>query len=367
MNQPGRTTLYDRHVAAGGKMVDFHGTCLPLRYTREVEEHLAVHERIGLFDVSHMGEIEVRGSKALPFLQCLTPNDLADLRDGQCRYNVLCREDGTAVDDIIVYYLAPERYMLCVNAANRAKDFDFLAGNAPTGLTIEDRSAEFDQLAVQGPLAETLLDELVDVPRGPMPPFTFRQLTLRGLPVLYSVTGYTGCGGAELYVDPERSPALWDLLLEAGKKYGLQPCGLGARDTLRLEQGYMLFGNDLRDDTTPIEAGLAWVVKFQKGAFNGREVMLAQVNGGLKRRIAGLRMLDKGIPRPGFSVFSQDRPAGTITSGTISPVLRTGIALGLLDPTLAPGAPIEVDIRGQRHPGEIVKVPFVPTRRRKKP
>ena len=362
--EPVKTTLYQSHVAAGAKIVDFHGFMMPLRYTSETREHLNVRTNAGLFDVSHMGEIEVTGPEALNYLQMITPNNVGVLRPGQCQYSVLLREDGTAVDDIIISCFGDNHYFICVNAANKDKDFAHFCACVPKGAKVLDLTADYDQLAIQGPKALTLLAALCKDPVAEMPPFTFIRTQIEGMKVIFATTGYTGERGGEMYVSPKDSPRLWDLLLDKGREINLQPTGLAARDTLRLEMGYMLFGNDLNDDMSPIEAGLAWVVKFDKGSFFGRERLWNEAKEGkLRRRICGLIMEDAGIPRSNYIVCASGTEIGKVTSGGQSPTLKRGIALALLDFPRSPGEQLDVMIRDKANRAMQVKPPFIDKRR----
>lgn len=359
-----KTTLYERHKAMGAKMADFHGFVLPIRYTQEAKEHANVRENIGVFDVSHMGEIIVTGPGALAYLEKLQPNNLSALKIGKCQYTVLCREDGTAVDDIIIYRRGEQDFFICVNASNADKDYAFMQSYKSTGVNLHNASAEYDQLAVQGPKAEALLADLFGSPVVGLKPFSFLDVNLDGMPIIYSTTGYTGERGAELYCRPDHTERLWDLLFQRGEIYGIGPAGLAARDTLRLEMGYMLFGNDLLDDTTPIEAGLNWVVKFQKLDFHGRDTMLAQSEGALKRRLRGIVLDEKGIPRTGYAVTNAaGKSLGAVTSGTISPTLGTPIAMAYLSTDTDLTEPVFVQIRTSHVRGHIVQPPFVTLKR----
>ena len=359
-----RTPLNAAHRRRGGRMVEFAGWDMPVYYTGILEEHRAVRERAGLFDVSHMGEVEVRGAGAVAACQRIVTNDVAKLAPGGAQYGVLCLPSGGIVDDVIYYRLGDDRILFCVNASNQQKDFEWIRDNARE-VEVIDRSADFAQLALQGPSAERILQPLTPVELHALRAFFAVQATVAGVSTLISRTGYTGEDGFELYVAPERAEALWERLLDDGASEGLVPVGLGARDTLRLEKGLMLYGNDIDETTTPLEAGLGWVVKLDKGDFIGREALARQKAEGLRRRLVGLTM-DESAPPPrhGYAVNRAGRSVGVVTSGTKSPTLGRGIALAIVEsPSGEIGTRLEVEIRSRQHPGEVVPLPFV--RRRK--
>ena len=355
-----KTTLYEEHQKANGKIVDFHGILLPIKYSGEIEEHLNVRTNIGLFDVSHMGEIEITGPEAFFFCQQITCNDVAILKPGMAQYTALMRKNGTVVDDAIIYKFSDTHFFIVVNATNIEKDFGHMQEHLIKGAVAVNNSNNYDQLALQGPKARKLMAELSEINVSDMPPFNFVKTKIDNCEVLLSTTGYTGEDGFELYFSPEYSAKLWNLLLDKGKKYNLLPIGLGARDTLRLEMGYMLYGNDLDDETTPIEAGLGWIVKLKKGDFFGREVLEKQKEGALNKTLIGLKMLDKGVPRHGYEIFCGDKNIGKITSGTMSPSLKTGVAMAYVKPGMVkPGETVNVQIRSNKLRAEVVKMPFV--------
>lgn len=353
-----QTPLHAEHVRSGAKLVPFAGYEMPVSYAGLVEEHHAVRNHCGLFDVSHMGEFFVSGPGALELLQYATSNDVARLKPGQVQYSCMPNGQGGIVDDVLVYRLDEDAYMLVVNASNRAKDLAWLHELNRWDATVEDRSEAYALLALQGPGAADVLRPLAD---GPDPAelayYTFRRGTVCGRPALISATGYTGAGGFELYLAPADAPAVWEALLAAG----VPPCGLGARDTLRLEAGFCLYGNDIDDTTSPIEAGLGWITKFTKD-FVDRERLASQKSAGTARVLRGLRVLDRGIPRHGYTVEDADgTPIGEVTSGTMSPTLGYGIGLAYLSADSAElGNHVFVRVRNNALRAEVVRPGFLP-------
>jgi aminomethyltransferase len=353
-----RTPLYAAHQALGARFVDFGGWEMPVQYTSILDEHQAVRQRAGLFDVSHMGEIELRGRHALAVAQELTVNDLGRVHDGQAQYSLLCRPSGGVVDDIMVHRVSSERVLLCVNASNTAKDFAWIADNR-NGAEVIDRSAEFALLALQGPRATEILTGLTSLPLSKIAPFAFAEGKVGARQALVAHTGYTGEDGWEIYCAPGDAPALWDILLEAGRRFDIRPAGLGARDTLRLERALPLYGHELTDETTPLEAGLGWVVRFTKPSFIGRDALRQQRERGLTRRLVGLELTAPGIPRQGYPIVHDGGAVGTVTSGTKSPTLGKAIGLGYVASTLgAVGTQLGVDIRGRVVGARVVHLPF---------
>lgn len=365
------TAFTECHIAAGAKMAEFAGYNMPIEFTGINDEHVAVREKVGVFDVSHMGEIWVKGPKALPFLQYVTSNDVSTLYDGKVQYSCFPNGKGGIVDDLLVYRIDAETYLLVVNAANTDKDWKFLCEHAPKfGLTpgkeLYNASDEIAQLAVQGPLAMDLVQELCpDGDVKSMEYYTFCKTTVAGIPnAILSITGYTGAGGCEIYVANEDAAKLWDALWKTGGKYGLKNIGLGARDTLRLEMGFCLYGNDLDDTTSPIEAGLGWITKFNdtKGDFIDRTLLAAQKEHGVARKLVGFEMVERGIPRHGYEVAAVDEPSkiiGTVTSGTQSPSLKKGVGLAYVQPDYAKaGTEIAIVIRGKAVKAQVVRPPF---------
>lgn len=354
-----RTPLYDVHVRSGARLVEFAGWEMPVQYAGILEEHEAVRRRAGLFDVSHMGEVVFRGPSALEALNRLFTNDLAKVADGQAQYGCLCRESGGIVDDVVVYRRSAQDLLVCVNAGNRQKDFEWLRDHAGPGVEVVNESDDWAQLALQGPLAVQILQRVTPLNLSTLKPFRFADGVAAGARCIVARTGYTGEDGFELFCRPDEASRLWDALVEAGKPEGLRPAGLGARDSLRLEVAYRLYGSDMDDDTTPLEAGLAWVVKLDKGDFVGREALVRQKTAGLPRKLVGFSLLDPGIPRHGFDVLRDGRKVGTVTSGTRSPSLKISIGLAYVPPALAAeGSTFAIDIRGRAAAAKVVKTPF---------
>ena len=353
-----RTPLYDVHVRAGARMVEFAGWDMPVQYEGILAEHAAVRERAGLFDVSHMGEVVFRGPKALESLQRLFTNDLSRCQDGQAQYGALCRESGGIVDDVVVYRRSAEDLLVCVNASNRQKDYDWLHGHA-FGAEVTNESDAWGQLALQGPRGPEILQRLTSVRLSGVGTYRFTQGEVAGVRCLVARTGYTGEDGFELFCASADAPRLWEALVEAGQPDGLRPCGLGARDSLRLEMAYRLYGSDMDDASTPLEAGLGWVVKLDKGAFMGRDALVKQKEAGLSRKLVGFVLTEPGIPRHGHAVLQDGKPVGAVTSGTRSPSLGLSIGLAYVPPALAAeGSTFAVDIRGRAAAAKVVKTPF---------
>ena len=354
-----RTPLYEAHRALGGRMVEFAGWEMPLFYRGAAEEHRAVRERCGIFDVSHMGEVELHGSQAGAVCQELTVNDVARLRIGDGQYTLLCNDRGGVLDDLIVFRLGPERYLMIVNAAGTDTDVAWIRARAGGRAEVIDRSADLALLALQGPDAETVLRELTSIDLTRLRPFTAIEGPVIGLPVLVMRTGYTGEDGFELLLPGSDSPPLWEALLRVTARRGGLPAGLAARDTLRLEAGLPLCGTDMDDSTTPLEAGLAWVVKLGKGDFIGRAMLAAQAERGIARRLVGLVLDEPGVPRHGCTVWSDGTRVGEVTSGTKSPTLGRYIGLAYVaTAAAAPGTSVAIEIRGRRVPARVVARPF---------
>lgn len=355
-----RTPLFEEHAALGAKLVPFAGWEMPVQYpTGITAEHQAVRTAAGLFDVSHMGEVEIRGSQALDLLQHVTSNDVSRVEVGQAQYGALLTEHGTVLDDLIVYRF-DDRYLAVVNGAGRERDVEWLRTQAQAfDVEVVDRSDDYALLALQGPAAERILQPLTDTALGEIAYYRFREGEVAGVPAIISRTGYTGELGFELYVPAERGAELWRALLAAGADAGLVAAGLGARDSLRLEMGYVLYGSDLDDRRTPLEAGLGWVTKLDKGEFLGRDVLQRQKAEGPAERLAAFRLLERGFPRHGYEVRLDGERVGEVTSGTMSPSLGYGIGLGYLAAAAAkPGTRVEVVIRGQPVAAEVVRPPF---------
>jgi len=354
-----RTPLYDAHRSLGARWVEFAGWEMPLSYRGAAEEHRAVRETCGLFDVSHMGEIELRGPEAAAVCQALTVNDVRRLCLGDGQYTVLCNARGGVLDDLIVLRLGPDRYLLIVNAANTAADLAWIGEHAGGRCEILDRSAELALLALQGPESETTLRALTPLDLAALRPFTALESRVAGRPTVVSRTGYTGEDGFELLVDAADAALVWDAVLAAARRRGGLPTGLAARDTLRLEAGLPLCGTDMDQDTTPLEAGLGWVVKLGKGEFVGRERLAEQAARGIPRRLVGIQLDEPGIPRHGYGVWRDGTLVGSVTSGTKSPTLASFIGLAYVTPdAAATGTPVSVDVRGRRLPARVVARPF---------
>ncbi len=355
---PLRTPLYPTHVQARAKLVEFAGWEMPVQYAGILAEHDAVRKRAGLFDVSHMGEVVFRGPKALEALQRVFTNDLSKTVDGQAQYGCLCRDSGGIVDDVVVYRRAADDLLVCVNAANRKKDYDWLAAHAG-GADVKNESDDWAQLALQGPLAAQVLQRLTKVNLSAIRTYRCSSGEVAGVPCTVARTGYTGEDGFELFCPPDRAASLWAALLAAGEPEKVEPAGLGARDSLRLEMAYRLYGSDMDDSTTPLEAGLAWVVKLDKGDFVGRDALVKQKEAGLTRKLVGFALTDPGIARHGYPVLQDGRKVGEVTSGTKSPSLGTSIGLAYVPTALAAeGSTFAVEIRGRAAAARVVKTPF---------
>lgn len=353
-----RTPLYDEHLRAGARMTPFGGFVMPVQYAGIIEEHRTVRSRAGLFDLSHMGELRVSGPDALRAIDRLVTNSIHDLAVWQVRYTPMCLPSGGIVDDLLVYRF-PDHLMLVVNASNVDKDFAWVRRHAGAEVVVENISDLTALIAIQGPESERVLQAETDLRLEDIPYYHFRLGRVGGVEAVVSRTGYTGEGGFELYVAPADAPSLWRRLLDGGAGVSIRPIGLGARDTLRLEAGYMLYGNDIDDRTTPLEAGLGWTVKFGPHDFVGRAALERRRAEGLPRRLMALRMLDRAIPRPHSTIMRAGEPIGEVTSGTFSPTFERGIALGYIRTGSANGGDtVDVDIRGSAHPAEIVRKPM---------
>ncbi len=353
-----RTPLHSLHRELGARLIDFGGWEMPVQYAGILEEHRAVRERVGLFDVSHMGEFDVSGPGALDFLQRLTPNDVARLADGRIHYSAFLTEKGTFVDDLLVYRKAADAYLLVVNAGNTPKDFAWASARAGRDVSVADRSADYALIAVQGPKSAALMSRVCRPDPSDLPYYGFRDTAVFGAPTLVSRTGYTGEDGFEVYCRPDDAERLFRSLLEEGKREGAAPCGLGARDTLRLEAKMALYGNDIDDTVTALEADLGWIVKLGKGDFIGREALAAQKQAGVPRKLVGFEMVDRGIARHGYPARTAAGP-GVVTSGTHSPTLGRPIGLALLpSASTAIGTEFQVEIRGREASARVATTPF---------
>ena len=348
-------------------MAEFAGYNMPIEFSGINDEHMTVREKCGVFDVSHMGEIWVKGEKALDLLQYIASNDVSKLFDGKVQYATMPNGKGGIVDDILIYKFSDTKYMLCVNAANTEKDWQHICregekfGMKP-GVELENASDNIAQLAIQGPLAMKLVQKMCDEPVEDMVYYTFKQTKLVGCDVILSATGYTGSGGCEIYMYNSDADTIWEAMWNAGEEFGLKNIGLGARDTLRLEKGFALYGNDIDDTTSPLEAGLGWVTKFVDGKeFIDKEYLAKQKAEGVERKLVGLKMIDRGIPRHGYALATlEGEEIGHVTSGTMSPMLKVGIALGYVKTQYsAVGTQVAVIIRDRLLKAEVVKYPFV--------
>ncbi|MBI4238303.1 MAG: glycine cleavage system aminomethyltransferase GcvT [Deltaproteobacteria bacterium] len=355
-----KTPLYHHHLQLNGRMVEFAGWEMPVQYSGVVAEHLAVRQRAGLFDVSHMGEFSFAGPQALALLQYLTTNDVARLAPGQAHYSLILNEQGGIVDDIIVYRQGPEQFLMVVNAGNLEKDWHWVLAHNTNHADVVNRSRETALLALQGPAAAAILQPLTEISLADLRRFHCAEAHIGSVAVTIARTGYTGSPGFELFCRSADAGTLWQTLLEVGGAHGLMPCGLAARDTLRVEMAYPLHGHEITDKTTPFETRLDWVVKMEKGDFFGREALLKQRAAGINRTLVGLQMVDPGIPRDGYTVLVGGKPIGFVTSGTMSPLLKKGIALAMMGiQHSAVGTKVSVDIRGKERQAEIVATPFV--------
>jgi aminomethyltransferase len=354
-----RTPLYERHRQLGAKMVPFSGWEMPVQYEGILAEHHAVRTAAGLFDVTHMGRVEIHGPDAIRFLNYLTVNDVERLDVYQSQYTVACYEHGGIVDDLLVYR-CPDRMLVVLNAGNRAKDLAWLHEHRMSfDVRIVDLSDETALIALQGPGAQGALEKLTALPLDGLLFHRFFEGTVAGVPARVFRTGYTGEDGFEIWYPADKATVVWDALLEAGGGSGLRPCGLGARDTLRLEAGLCLYGHEIDETTNPLEAGLGWITRLKKPDFIGRAALLDIRSAGLSRRLAGFRVLERGIPRQGYVILSEGRPVGVCVSGTMSPTLGYGIGTGYVPIHLAePGSRLDIDIRGRHLPAEVVKLPF---------
>jgi len=356
-----KTTRFNElHKRLGGKMIEFCGWEMPVEYSGIIPEHMAVRTKAGLFDVSHMGEVLVTGKDALAYVQWLTPNDAAKLLPGQVQYTALMTPESTFVDDMLVYCVGPEEYLLVVNAANVDKDFAWIAGHTKGfEVNVENRSDAYSQVALQGPLAETILQPLTNIDLAGMKSFHWAKGRVVGKDCLVSRTGYTGEDGFEIYTTDPNPGVIWTTLIETGKPLGLLPIGLGARDTLRLESKLMLYGNDISDKTTVLEADLKWIVKLPKGDFLGKPVIEKQLAEGLKRKLVGFEMAEPGIARPHYPVYVNGQRVSEVASGTFSPFLKKAIGLVYLPiEATAVGTEFEIEIRTKRAKARVIPTPF---------
>jgi aminomethyltransferase len=357
------TPFTDKHIALNARMHEFAGYNMPIEYTGIIDEHHTVRSGVGVFDVSHMGEFWVKGSKALEFLQKVSSNNVADLTIGKAQYTYFPNADGGIVDDFLIYKYEEEKYMLVVNAANIEKDWNWCVANNTVGVELENASDRTAQLAIQGPKALEVLQKLTSVDLKSIPYYNFTTGELAGVKeVIISNTGYTGAGGFELYFYPEFGEQIWNAVFEAGQEEGIKACGLGCRDTLRLEMGFCLYGNDIDDNTSPIAAGLGWITKFVDGKdFISRDKIEADKSNGTAEKLVGFKLAEKGIARHGYEIVNEKgKPIGRVTSGSISPCLKEGIGLGYVAKDYAKtGSEIFIKVRNKNLKANVVKLPFV--------
>ena len=357
-----KTPFTDVHIGLGAKMHEFAGVNGAMGYAGSIDEHITVCESAGVFDVSHMGEFWIKGPKALELIQKITSNDATKLEVGKIQYTSFINEKGGIIDDFLLYRMEEEKYMLVVNASNIQKDWEWINKQNSVGAIVEDASERTALLALQGPKSVEILQKITDTDLSSIPYYTFKYGTIAGVDhVIISNTGYTGAGGFELYFYPEHSQKMWDALFEAGEEFGIKPAGLGARDTLRLEMGFNLYGNDMTEETTPIEAGLGWITKFVDGNdFIGREVLEKQKKQGVTRKLSAFTLTERGVPRQGYKIVNADGEGiGEVTSGTMSPMMKVGIGMGYLDTEYTKlGTEIFIQVRKRSLRAEVVKPPF---------
>jgi aminomethyltransferase len=361
MTELKRTPLFDVYKENGGKTIDFGGWELPVQFSSIKEEHEAVRNKAGLFDVSHMGEVDVKGPDSLKFIQKMVTNDVSKINNGGAQYNIMCYENGGTVDDLLVYKKEDDHYLLVINASNIDKDYKWLEEHLEGDVQIKNLSPEMSQLALQGPVAEKVLQKLAtDTDLSEIGFFKFKNVDLNGKTGLVSRTGYTGEDGFEIYCDNKDAVALWREILEAGKDEGVIPCGLGARDTLRFEANLPLYGQELSSTISPLEAGMGFAVKLKKEAdFIGKDALIGQKENGLPRKVVGIEMIDRGIPRHGYPVFVGEKEVGEVTTGTQSPTLKKNIGLALLPSEFAVvDQEVEVEIRGKKLKAKVSATPF---------
>jgi aminomethyltransferase len=358
-----KTTAFTKfHEANGGKIVPFAGYFMPVQFEGVNIEHETVRKGVGVFDVSHMGEFWVKGPKALDFIQWVTSNDASKLVDGKVQYSCFPNEKGGIVDDLLVYRVNAEKYLLVVNASNIDKDWAWCNKHNKIGASLYNASDEVAQLAVQGPLALKAMQKLTDTPILAMEYYTFKILRFAGVKdIIFATTGYTGSGGCEIYMPNEDAPHIWEAVFEAGKEFGIKNIGLGARDTLRLEMGYCLYGNDINDTTSPIEAGLSWITKFTpEKDFINKEELFRQKQHGVAKKLVGFKMVEMGIPRHGYPILDKEgKVIGEVTSGTMGPSLKIPVGMGYVPTALSKeGSEIYIKIRDKSLKAEVVKLPF---------
>lgn len=354
-----KTALYDTHVAANGRIIHFGDWLMPVSYSSLTEEHNTVRTKVGLFDVSHMGEFLVTGEKATDFLDHFTPNRVKRLKIGRAHYTNLLTDKATIVDDLLIYKLKEQEYLLVVNALNTDKDLAYIMANRWPGAHVENKSSAFSQLALQGPKALPLMETFCGKDLADMRHFSFFLYSINGQEAIISRTGYTGEDGFEIYLPWSLGPHVWDKLMDLGAAFDIKPCGLGARDSLRLEAALPLYGNDIDETTTPIEADLGWIVKLKKGEFLGRDILLQQKEQGPAKKLTGFEVTGRGIPRKGYKILADGKEIGHITSGTKSPYTQRAIAMGYIPPAYTePGREVLIQIRKHQVPARVVSRPF---------
>lgn len=362
-----RTALYEEHVKLGAKLIEFGDWMMPVFYSSVLAEHKAVRDSVGVFDVSHMGELRVTGSDALAFLQYLTINDVSKLNDGTGQYSAICNEQGGMIDDLILYRLNPNNYFLCVNASNISKDFAWISKQAAPfkNLQVINESEEWSQIAIQGPLSADALKNVFQKDSRAIDALAYMQiipLNFEGSTLLLARTGYTGEKGYELYLPNIAAPSLWRSFLSKGQDLGIRPIGLGARDTLRLEACYLLYGNDMDENVSPLEAGIAWATKLTKNDFIGKAKLVQQKETGIERKLTAFKMIDHGIPRHGMHLFLQGKHIGVVTSGSVLPTVGGAGGMALLSLKLDLGSEFEIDIRGKTKKAVITERPIYKAR-----
>jgi len=355
-----RTPFYAIHQRLGAKIVPFGGFEMPVQYAGIIEEHKAVRDSVGVFDVSHMGEFRVKGKNAQAFLQSVTVNDVAKLKVGEAQYSAMCDETGGIIDDLLVYKIGDDEFMTVVNASNIGKDFDWMERHLMPEVEFHDDSDSIALLAVQGPHSMSTLQKIVSLDLNSLKYYNFSSGTIGGVDATISRTGYTGELGYEIYFPAAHAERVWQLIFDAGKEFNIVPVGLGARDTLRLEMGYCLYGNDIDQTTNTLEAGLGWITKLNKGDFVGKPVLMKVKSEGLHRKLVGIRIDEKAVPRHGYTIQAAGVPVGSVTSGTFSPSLEKGIAMGYVTiANAAVGTSVSVDVRGRGVEGKITALPFI--------
>jgi len=353
-----KTTLNSIHKELGAKMVEFAGWEMPVQYEGVRKEHLAVRQSAGLFDVSHMGEIEIRSKDAINFCQWITTNDLNKVADFQAQYTLLCNHEGGVVDDVIIYKFSNELFLICVNASNSAKDYEWIKNERGNfDVEVLDRSLEYSQIAIQGPDSQAVLSKCIGADLDNIKKFRFETIKWKGNDLIVARTGYTGEEGFEIFLPWDGAPLLWSGLMEVGSEYGVKPCGLGARDTLRIDMGYSLYGHEIDEDINPLQAGLSRYVKMDTD-FIGKEALLKVLDKGFSQKLVGFQMIDLGIPRQGYSIFKNGTFLGNVTSGTLSPSLEKSIGLGYLNSNVKNEDRIQIQIRDTLREAEIVSIPF---------